>query len=52
MLSGADSQVHVMQHHPLPARYIHVPQFKKLASLRPLCRLRAALRHPTPNLLD
>ncbi len=53
MLAGAHDQVHVVQNHPLPASHIHLPQLKKIALLRNLCRCRFVLCHPAPiHLLD
>jgi glutamate N-acetyltransferase/amino-acid N-acetyltransferase len=31
VLPGSDAEVHVVQHHPVSARDIHMPQFQKLA---------------------
>ena len=30
MFSGANGQVHIVQHHPLAAGHIHLAQLKKL----------------------
>ena len=33
MLPGANGQVHIVQHHAVAARHVHLAQFKKLARL-------------------
>ena len=30
MLAGANRQIHVVQHHPIAARHVHMGQFQKL----------------------
>jgi hypothetical protein len=57
MLPGAHRQVHVVQHHPLAARHIHMPQFKKLACAQPFpppCPRRSSSSQLpiNPHLLD
>jgi hypothetical protein len=53
MFTGAHLEVYIVQNHALPARHIHIPQFKKIGLFCFPHRVSSLLVHQAPiHLLD